>query len=128
MNRKLAIGGSPKTDSEKLLLLVHRYSAVADSVAHTNSPTIRQNDNLNAEAFRTEADTLSKDYPILRPPLARIHLSLCELRETAAKLTAETDWSDQQMFSDTNPCQRIWMMLQKQIADFDRLANLELGR
>ena len=89
---------------------------------------IRRSDNLDVEAFRVEADNLSQEYPTLRASIARIHLSLSQLQTAAAKLTSRTDFSDQQLFSDTNPCHAIWVSLQKDIAEFDTLAKRELAR
>lgn len=111
---------------EKLMALVHTYSALADSVAHTNSPMMRQSKNFDIEAFRVVANDLSQEYPSLRACIARIHLSLSQLQTTAAKLTSKTDFSDQQMFSNANPCHPIWVSLQEDITEFDILFAREL--
>ena len=108
-----------QADVERLFKLVHSHAAFAESVAHTNSPKVRTSGLLNVESFRVESDTLSRQYPALRKTVARIHLSLSELQAAAGKLTTETDWSDQQLFSDTNPCHAVWQSLQKEVAAFD---------
>lgn len=108
-----------QTDAELLFKLVHSHAALAESVAHTNSPKVRNSGLLDVESFRVEADTLTRQYPALRRPVARIHLSLSELQSAAGKLTTETDWSDQQSFSDMNPCHSLWQSLQKEVAAFD---------
>jgi len=102
------------------------YLAFADSVAHTNSPIVRNDSLFNVESFRVEAEVLSKGHPALRTAVAHVYFSMSELQTTAAKLTIKTVWTDPQLFSDMNPCHSIWKSLQKDIATFDNSFKAQL--
>lgn len=108
-----------RTNAERLFALVHAYAVLPESVAHNNSPMVRSDRSFDVESFRVEAETLSKEQPAMRQAVARVHLSLSELHAAAAKLTTKTNWSDQQLFSSSNPCHSIWESLQKDIGAFD---------